>query len=142
MSMLSVCGAPTPPPPLPANHHCPLLNLRLASWELLGSCVTSSSLYLCSFLGKNACGSGYDFDVYLHRGAGAYVCGEETGLIESLEGKPGRPRLARRPTACILLLLPPIPLAHIHYQSLTHSLTVATAFPFTFVVPHFSPSRP
>ena len=45
-----------------------------------------------SFLGKNACGSGYDFDVYLHRGAGAYVCGEETGLIESLEGKPGRPR--------------------------------------------------
>ena len=44
------------------------------------------------YLGKNACGSGYDFDVYLHRGAGAYVCGEETGLIESLEGKPGRPR--------------------------------------------------
>ena len=41
------------------------------------------------FLGKNACGSGYDFDVYVHRGAGAYICGEETGLIESLEGKPG-----------------------------------------------------
>lgn len=37
------------------------------------------------FLGKNACGSGYDFDVYLHRGAGAYICGEETALIESLE---------------------------------------------------------
>jgi len=49
--------------------------------------------YQAGFLGKNACGSGYDFDVYLHRGAGAYICGEETGLIESLEGRPGRPRL-------------------------------------------------
>lgn len=45
------------------------------------------------FIGKNACGSGYDFDVYLHRGAGAYICGEETALIESLEGKKGQPRL-------------------------------------------------
>ena len=44
-------------------------------------------------LGKNACGSGYDFDVYVHRGAGAYICGEETALIESLEGKKGQPRL-------------------------------------------------
>jgi len=49
--------------------------------------------YQKGFLGKNACGSGYDFDVYLHRGAGAYICGEETGLIESLEGKQGKPRL-------------------------------------------------
>jgi NADH-quinone oxidoreductase subunit F len=45
------------------------------------------------FIGKNACGSGYDYDVYLHRGAGAYICGEETALIESLEGKKGQPRL-------------------------------------------------
>ncbi|WP_286828562.1 MULTISPECIES: NADH-quinone oxidoreductase subunit NuoF [Kordiimonas] len=45
------------------------------------------------FIGKNACGSGYDFDVYVHRGAGAYICGEETALIESLEGKKGQPRL-------------------------------------------------
>ena len=45
------------------------------------------------FLGKNACGSGYDFDVEIHRGAGAYICGEETALIESLEGKKGQPRL-------------------------------------------------
>lgn len=45
------------------------------------------------FLGKNACGSGYSFDVYVHRGAGAYICGEETALIESLEGKKGQPRL-------------------------------------------------
>jgi NADH dehydrogenase (ubiquinone) flavoprotein 1 len=49
--------------------------------------------YSMGFLGKNACGSGYDYDVYVHRGAGAYICGEETGLIESLEGKPGKPRL-------------------------------------------------
>ncbi|CAM9950107.1 unnamed protein product [Heterosigma akashiwo] len=49
--------------------------------------------YAQGFLGKNACGSGYDFDVYLHRGAGAYICGEETALIESLEGKTGKPRL-------------------------------------------------
>lgn len=49
--------------------------------------------YKAGFLGKDACGSGYGFDVYLHRGAGAYVCGEETALIESLEGKQGKPRL-------------------------------------------------
>jgi len=44
-------------------------------------------------LGKNAAGSGYDFDVFVHRGAGAYICGEETAQIESLEGKKGQPRL-------------------------------------------------
>jgi NADH-quinone oxidoreductase subunit F len=44
-------------------------------------------------LGRNACGSGYDFELYLHRGAGAYICGEETGLLESLEGRKGQPRL-------------------------------------------------
>ena len=44
-------------------------------------------------LGKDACGSGYEFDVFVHRGAGAYICGEETALIESLEGKKGQPRL-------------------------------------------------
>lgn len=49
--------------------------------------------YKAGLIGKNACGSGYDFDVYLHRGAGAYICGEETALIESLEGKQGKPRL-------------------------------------------------
>lgn len=45
------------------------------------------------FLGKNICGTGYDFDIVVHLGAGAYVCGEETALIESLEGKRGNPRL-------------------------------------------------
>ena len=49
--------------------------------------------YAAGLIGKNACGSGIDFDVHLHRGGGAYICGEETGLIESLEGKPGKPRL-------------------------------------------------
>jgi len=49
--------------------------------------------YAKGFIGKNACNSGYDFDIVVHGGAGAYICGEETGLIESLEGKPGRPRL-------------------------------------------------
>jgi NADH dehydrogenase (ubiquinone) flavoprotein 1 len=44
-------------------------------------------------LGRNACGSGWDFDVKTHPGGGAYVCGEETALIESLEGKQGRPRV-------------------------------------------------
>jgi NADH dehydrogenase (ubiquinone) flavoprotein 1 len=48
--------------------------------------------YQAGLIGRNACGSGYDFDVYLHRGAGAYICGEETALIQSLEGKPGKPR--------------------------------------------------
>jgi NADH-quinone oxidoreductase subunit F len=45
------------------------------------------------FLGKNILGSGFDVDVYIHRGAGAYICGEETGLIESLEGKRAYPRI-------------------------------------------------
>ncbi len=44
-------------------------------------------------IGRNACKAGYDFEVYVHRGAGAYICGEETALIESLEGKKGQPRL-------------------------------------------------
>ena len=49
--------------------------------------------YGAGLIGKNACGSGWDFELYLHRGAGAYICGEETGLLESLEGKKGMPRL-------------------------------------------------
>ncbi len=49
--------------------------------------------YDAGLLGKNAVGSGWDFDLYVHRGAGAYICGEETGLLESLEGKKGQPRL-------------------------------------------------
>jgi len=44
-------------------------------------------------LGRNACHAGWDFDIQVHRGAGAYICGEETALIESLEGRKGQPRL-------------------------------------------------
>ena len=57
--------------------------------------------YEAGLIGPNACNSGWDFDVYLHRGAGAYICGEETALLESLEGKKGQPRLKPPfPAAC------------------------------------------
>jgi NADH-quinone oxidoreductase subunit F len=49
--------------------------------------------YAAGLLGKNAASSGYDYDLFVHRGAGAYICGEETAMLESLEGKQGRPRL-------------------------------------------------
>jgi len=49
--------------------------------------------YEAGLLGKNAAGSGWDFELYLHHGAGAYICGEETALLESLEGKKGMPRM-------------------------------------------------
>ncbi len=49
--------------------------------------------YEAGLVGKNACGSGWDFDIYLHRGAGAYICGEESALLNSLEGQKGQPRL-------------------------------------------------
>jgi NADH-quinone oxidoreductase subunit F len=48
--------------------------------------------YAAGLLGKNILGSGVDFDLYTHLGAGAYICGEETALLESLEGKKGQPR--------------------------------------------------
>ncbi len=50
-------------------------------------------LYAAGLLGKNILGSGFNCDIFLHRGAGAYICGEETGLIESLEGKRAWPRI-------------------------------------------------
>jgi NADH-quinone oxidoreductase subunit F len=59
--------------------------------ETLFSAVREA--YDAGMIGKNASGSGYDFDVFVHRGAGAYICGEETAMIESLEGKKGQPRL-------------------------------------------------
>ncbi len=49
--------------------------------------------YAAGILGKNIFGKGFDLDIFLHRGAGAYICGEETGLIESLEGKRAWPRI-------------------------------------------------
>ena len=59
--------------------------------EVLSAAVAEA--YAAGLIGRNACGSGYDFDVIVHRGAGAYICGEETAMLESLEGKKGQPRL-------------------------------------------------
>ena len=59
--------------------------------ERLQKAITEA--YNKNFLGKNACDSGWDLDIYIHYGAGAYICGEETALLESLEGKRGLPRL-------------------------------------------------
>jgi len=49
--------------------------------------------YSQGFLGRDILGSGYDLEIYIHRGAGAYICGEETALLESIEGRRGNPRL-------------------------------------------------
>ena len=59
-------------------------------FEILAAAVDEARA--AGYLGKNVLGSGLDFDVYVHRGAGAYICGEETGLMESLEGRKGQPR--------------------------------------------------
>ncbi len=55
--------------------------------------VAIDEAYDAGLVGKNACGSGFDFDIFLAHGAGAYICGEETALLESLEGKKGMPRM-------------------------------------------------
>ena len=55
--------------------------------------IAIDEAYKANLIGKNASGSDWDFNIYLHRGAGAYICGEETALLESLEGKKGQPRL-------------------------------------------------
>ena len=59
--------------------------------EILEKAVAQA--YAKGYLGKNILGSGFDHDMYVHPGAGAYICGEETALLESLEGKRGHPRL-------------------------------------------------
>jgi NADH-quinone oxidoreductase subunit F len=59
--------------------------------KLLNKCLQEARAK--NFLGKNILGSGYDLEIFIHRGAGAYICGEETGLIESLEGKRPYPRI-------------------------------------------------
>jgi len=62
----------------------------------LGAQILTDALeeaYAKGFLGENILNSGYSLDITVHRGAGAYICGEETGLIESLEGKRGQPRI-------------------------------------------------
>ena len=60
-------------------------------WKILEKAIAEAKA--ANFLGKNILGSGYDLEIYVHRGAGAYICGEETGLIESLEGKRAYPRI-------------------------------------------------
>lgn len=55
--------------------------------------IAIDEAYKAGFLGKNACGSGWDFDLYVHRGAGAYICGEESAMLSSLEGDKGFPRM-------------------------------------------------
>lgn len=59
--------------------------------QILQSAIDEA--YEAKLLGKNAAKSGWDFDLYVHRGAGSYICGEESALLESLEGKKGFPRL-------------------------------------------------
>jgi NADH-quinone oxidoreductase subunit F len=59
--------------------------------KLLNKCLQEARAK--NFLGKNILGTGYDLEMHVHRGAGAYICGEETGLIESLEGKRPYPRI-------------------------------------------------
>src|SRR6476619_5538055 len=61
------------------------------SYRVLDAAI--KECYAAGLLGKNILGTGFNLDVYLHRGAGAYICGEETGLIESLEGKRAWPRI-------------------------------------------------
>ena len=79
--------------------------------------------YKAGFLGKNVLGSGFDCDVYIHRGAGAYEAGEETALIESLEGKRAQPRLK-----------PPFPAVEGLYQCPTAVNNVETLCNIPFIV--------
>ncbi|KTD04091.1 NADH dehydrogenase I subunit F [Legionella geestiana] len=67
--------------------------LRGEFWEPFERCEQAlKEAYAAGLLGKNILGSGVDFDLYTHLGAGAYICGEETALLNSLEGKKGMPR--------------------------------------------------
>ena len=69
---------------------------NLHGFEVLTGAVREA--YERGFLGKGIFGGDFDLDIYVHRGAGAYVCGEETALMESLEGKRGQPRTRRTPS--------------------------------------------
>jgi NADH-quinone oxidoreductase subunit F len=74
--------------------HTSYIYIRGEYWyikEILEKAVAQA--YEKGYLGKNILGSGFDHDMYVHPGAGAYICGEETALLESLEGKRGHPRL-------------------------------------------------
>ena len=60
-------------------------------WRVFSTAVHEA--YDAGLLGKDLRKSGFDFDIVVHRGAGAYICGEETGLLSSLEGKKGWPKI-------------------------------------------------
>ena len=62
-----------------------------AEAQILESAINEA--YKAGLVGKKACGSDFDIDIYVHRGAGAYICGEETAMLESIEGNKGMPRL-------------------------------------------------
>lgn len=81
----------TGPLPLPPICHVPGLSGTIPHPPVPQVAIREA--YEAGLIGKNACDSGYDFDVFVIRGAGAYICGEETALIESIEGKQGKPRL-------------------------------------------------
>jgi NADH-quinone oxidoreductase subunit F len=81
--------------------------------------------YERGYLGKNILGSGYDLDLLVHRGAGAYICGEETALLESLEGRRGHPRLK-----------PPFPALVGLYQSPTVINNVETLANIPHIIHH------
>jgi NADH-quinone oxidoreductase subunit F len=75
---------------------CPMSYIYIRGEFYYGATVLDKALDEArekGFLGKNIFGTGFDFDISVHRGAGAYICGEETGLIESLEGHRGQPRV-------------------------------------------------
>jgi len=81
--------------------------------------------YAANLLGENILGSGYSMDLTVHRGAGAYICGEETALIESLEGRPGRPRFK-----------PPFPAVEGFYRSPTVVNNVETLSTIPAILKH------
>jgi NADH-quinone oxidoreductase subunit F len=79
-----------------AIRSCPMAYIYIRGEFHYGSTVLEIALAEArahGFLGKNILGSGFDFDITVHRGAGAYICGEEMGLIESVEGRRGQPRV-------------------------------------------------
>src|SRR5436190_3729440 len=79
--------------------------------------------YAAGYLGKNILDSGYDLDIIVHRGAGAYICGEETALLDSLEGYRGQPRLK-----------PPFPATHGLYACPTVVNNVGTLASVPFIL--------
>ncbi|MDC4204023.1 MAG: NADH-quinone oxidoreductase subunit NuoF [Candidatus Manganitrophus sp.] len=79
--------------------------------------------YQANLFGKNIFGTGFDLDVVLHRGAGAYICGEETALLESIEGKRGKPRTK-----------PPFPATHGLYQKPTVVNNVETLANIPYII--------